>query len=86
VVSTKKRLEIFSIPEKGWSIDLSMNFKNQYICALRSKKDKLTVHIEELTEKMKSQMPRIKEEIRIYERKVAAGTQTISPKVSPQFN
>ncbi|WP_191322007.1 hypothetical protein [Algoriphagus aquimarinus] len=51
-----------------------------------TKKDKLTVQIEDLTHKMKSQMPRIKKEIWIYEQKVAMGTLTKNPKVSPQFN
>lgn len=50
------------------------------------KKDKLTAQIEDLTKKMKSQMPRIKKEIRIYEQKAPVGTLTKNPKVSPQVN
>ncbi|MEB2782137.1 hypothetical protein U3A58_17225 [Algoriphagus sp. C2-6-M1] len=53
---------------------------------MSTKKDKLTAQIEDLTKKMKSQMPRIKKEIRNYEQKAAMGTLTKNPKVSPQFN
>ncbi len=50
---------------------------------MATKKDKLTLQIEDLTKKMKSQLPRIKKEIRIYEQKAAMGTLTKNPKVSP---
>ncbi len=53
---------------------------------MSKKKDKLTAQIEDLNKKMESQMPRIKNEIRIYEQKAAMGTLTKNPKVSPQFN
>lgn len=53
---------------------------------MSTKKDKLTEQIEDLTKKMKSQMPRIKREIRIYEQKAAMGKLTKNPKLSPQFN
>ena len=53
---------------------------------MSKKIDKLSAQIEDLTKKMKSQMPRIKKEIHIYEQKAATGTLTKNPKVSPQFN
>lgn len=53
---------------------------------MSTKKDKLTAQVEDLTRKMKSQMPRIKKEIRIYEQKAAMGILTKNPKVSQQFN
>lgn len=51
-----------------------------------TKKDKLSAQIEDMTKKMKSQMPRIKKEIRLYEQKASMGTLTKNPKGSPQFN
>ena len=49
-------------------------------------KDKLTAEIEDMTKKMKSQIPHIRKEIRLYEQKEAMGKLTKNPKVSPQFN
>lgn len=50
-----------------------------------AKKDELSEQISDLTKKMKSQMPRIKREIRKYEQKASMGKLTKNPKLSPQF-
>ena len=53
---------------------------------MKSKKNKFTVHIEEFTKRMRTQMIRGKEKNRVYEQKLDTGTHTNNPKVSTQFN
>ena len=43
-------------------------------------------YIEEIKHRISKEMPRIFQEIKIYERKLKKGTQTTNPKTSPQFN
>jgi len=52
---------------------------------MEDKKDTITSQIEDMTRRMKSQMPRILREIEIYEQKTRTGNLTKNPKVAPQF-
>jgi hypothetical protein len=43
-------------------------------------------YIEEIKQRISKEMPRVIQEIKVYERKLKNGELTTNPKVSPQFN
>lgn len=43
-------------------------------------------YLKDLKKRLESQMPKIREEIRIYERKAKEGKLTLNPIPAPQFN
>ncbi|WP_155810385.1 hypothetical protein [Polaribacter sp. Hel_I_88] len=51
-----------------------------------STKEDLKKYISNLKEKLKEELPRISEEIRIYEEKLNKGELTPNPTPGPQFN
>jgi hypothetical protein len=51
-----------------------------------SSKDDINNYITELKNKLKIELPRISEEIRVYEDKLASGKLTKNPTPGPQFN
>ena len=51
-----------------------------------STKEDILQYIEELKQKLKLELPKISEEIRNYEEKLAKGEVSKKPKTSPQFN
>lgn len=52
---------------------------------MAKEKDDITRQIENFKRKMKSQMPKVRKEIRVYEKNVAMGTQNQHPQIAPQF-
>jgi|GEM_PF-2072853 len=51
-----------------------------------STKEDITNYLSELKEKLRKELPKISEEIRVYENKLAKGTLTPNPIPGPQFN
>ncbi|MBD8489196.1 MULTISPECIES: hypothetical protein [Echinicola] len=52
---------------------------------MKERKDDITRQIENFKRKMKSQMPKIRKEIKVYENNVAMGIQNKHPQIAPQF-
>ena len=51
-----------------------------------STKEEINNYLKKLKEKFKKEMPRISNEIKVYEKKVAEGSLSKNPNPGPQFN
>lgn len=51
-----------------------------------SKKEDIQIYISNLKNRLKNELPRISEEIRVHEEKVAEGKLNPNPTPGPQFN
>jgi len=49
-------------------------------------KDDIKTYINELKKRLINEMPRVREEIKVYEEKLANGQLTQTPSTAPQFN
>ncbi|WP_187328722.1 hypothetical protein [Echinicola rosea] len=52
---------------------------------MAKEKDDITRQIENFKRKLKSQMPKVRKEIKVYEKNVAMGIRNKHPQIAPQF-
>jgi hypothetical protein len=59
--------------------------QNSYLCTMGNKQD-IKTYISALKKRLKKEMPKVREEIRNYEEKLAQNKLTKNPTPGPQFN